>query len=69
MVTITARPNSSRGQSNEAARMPQTEALVFRPASGQPVPEADALVLQVRPQRPCNSFLTTLLRALSVFAA
>jgi hypothetical protein len=69
MLTITARPNSTRGQSNEAARTPQTEALVVRPASGQPVPEADAVVLQVRPQRPDNRFLSALLRALSAFAA
>ena len=69
MVTITARPNSSRGQSNEAARTPQTEPRVVCPASGQPIPEVDAVVLRVRSQRPCNHFLSALFRALSAFAA
>jgi len=69
MVTITARPNFSRNQSNEAARSPQTEPLVVCPASGQPIPEADAVVLRVRPQSPRPRFLFALFRALSAFAA
>jgi hypothetical protein len=54
MVAATARGNSVRGQSNDAAR-PQKAAPVLRPA------------LSVQPRRP--SFLSALLRALSAFGA